>query len=199
FQSDVILGLGSHDTRVSIEAAGLWLAGWADILAFSGCSGNLTSGKWQVSEAEVFREIAISLGVPPMKILIETRSKNTGENIRYTHRMLNSKGMLPKKIILVQKPHMGRRTLATFMKQWPERDKVSRTDVMVRTPDITLIRYPSQDVGDLSDVINVMVGYFQRLDLYYHMNFQEYVHIPDDVRIAYQLLVKSNAYNNHLA
>ena len=50
FQSDIILGLGSHDSRVAIEAARLWLAGWADVLVFSGRSGNLTLGKCNVTE-----------------------------------------------------------------------------------------------------------------------------------------------------
>ena len=42
-------------------------------------------------------------------ILIETTSSNTGENIKNSYGLLTEKGLLPRKIILVQKPFMERR------------------------------------------------------------------------------------------
>lgn len=52
-QSDVIVGLGSHDPRVAIETAWLWLGGWAKVIVFTGHSGNLTAGKCKSYNASI--------------------------------------------------------------------------------------------------------------------------------------------------
>lgn len=104
------------------------------------------------------------MGVPSCKIYIETESRNTGENIRFTHDLLKKRNKVPHSIILVQKPHMGKRTVATFWKQWPQ-SNTPIVSLVVRTLRITLERYPNKDVGDLGDVISVMMGYLQRLPL----------------------------------
>lgn len=39
------MGLGSHDPRVAMETAMLWFEGWADVIVFTGRSGNLTAGE----------------------------------------------------------------------------------------------------------------------------------------------------------
>src|SRR5256885_8779068 len=62
--ADLILVLGSHDTRVAERGAELFLEGWAPLLAFAGGLGRLTEGRWDRPEAEIFAEIAIGRGVP---------------------------------------------------------------------------------------------------------------------------------------
>ena len=57
--------------------------------------------------------------------------------------MLKSLNLLSfpkKKIILVQKPFMERRTLATFLKQWPEIDKTFDR-IAVTSPQIYFMDY----------------------------------------------------------
>lgn len=224
------MGLGTHNPRVAMETAMLWFEGWADVIVFTGRSGNLTAGelhtliitlsedctysygycitkfttvffsflpgRWNRSEAEVFRDIAVSMGVPSCKIYIETESKNTGENIRFTHDLMKKRYKVPHRIILVQKPHMGERTAATFWKQWPH-SNTTVLSLVVRTLRITLERYPNDDVGDLGDVISVMMGYLQRLPLYYELGFQTYVHIPSDIWDSFLFLQKTGLYNSH--
>ncbi|XP_048778679.2 uncharacterized protein SCO4629-like [Ostrea edulis] len=196
-KSDVIIGLGSHDPRVAMETAMLWLEGWADVVVFSGHSGNLTDGRWNQSEAEVFRDIAVSMGVPSCKIYTEIRSRNTGENIRFSYELLKTRYRIPQRIILVQKPHMGKRTVATFWKQWPQQSNTLTLSLVVRTLKIALERYPTDDVGDLSDVISVMMGYLQRLPLYCELGFQTCVHIPVDVWESFKFLQQTNMYNSY--
>ena len=133
------------------------------------------------------------MGVPYSKIYTETRSQNTGENIRFTYELLKTSYKVPQRIILVQKPHMGRRTAATFQRQW----RHSNTSMIVRTLQISLDRYPSDDVGDLSDVISVMMGYMQRMPLYHKLGFQNYVYIPPDVMESFKLLQQTNLYNSY--
>ena len=122
-KADCIIALGSHDTRVAERGAEVFLEGWAPLLVCSGHLGGLTSGIWTRSEAEIFADVAAGQGVPRERILIESRSTNTGENVDFSRQMLVEKGLLPKKAIAVQKPYMERRTLATFAQRWPEQTR----------------------------------------------------------------------------
>jgi uncharacterized SAM-binding protein YcdF (DUF218 family) len=82
-KADCILALGSHDLRVAERAAELHLQSWAPLIIFSGGLGNLTKGMWTETEADQFAAKAIRMGVPKTAILVENRSTNTGENIRF--------------------------------------------------------------------------------------------------------------------
>lgn len=121
-KADVILALGSNDTRVAERAAELWLQDYAPIILFSGGFGRLTEKMFAKPEAEIFADVAEKMGVPREKILIENRSTNTGENIDFTRELLREKGMDPATFILVQKPYTERRAYATFKKRWPEKE-----------------------------------------------------------------------------
>src|SRR6476660_4570846 len=83
-KADCILVLGSHDTRVAERAAELYLQGYAPLVVMSGGLGRLTKESFTQSEASLFAEIAIKLGVPKDKILLEDKSTNTGENVIFS-------------------------------------------------------------------------------------------------------------------
>src|ERR1044072_3648343 len=76
-KADAILVLCSHDERVAERGAQLFLEGWAPLIIFSGGHGAITKRLWDEPEAERFARIAMSLGVPREKILVETNSTNT--------------------------------------------------------------------------------------------------------------------------
>jgi uncharacterized SAM-binding protein YcdF (DUF218 family) len=184
-KADCILVLGSRDTRVAERGAQLFLEGWAPLIVFSGGLGNFTRCIWREPEADKFSRIAIKIGVPRENILVENKSTNTGENIRFSYKLLKSKNILPKKMILVQKPYMERRTYATFIKQWPDQ----ATKIMVTSPQIPFEQYPNEQIS-MEEVINIMVGELQRIKIYPQKGFQIFQEIPEDVRIAYEKLVK---------
>src|SRR6185436_13207839 len=117
-KADAILVLCSHDKRVAERGAELFLKGWAPLLIFSGGLGSITSEMWTEAEADQFANVAINLGVPRERILIENKSTNTGENVLFTRLLLAEKQINPEKFILVQKPYMERRAYATFRKLW---------------------------------------------------------------------------------
>lgn len=181
-KSDCILTLGSHDTRVAERAADLYLEGWAPLLIFSGGLGRLTENMWTETEADLFAGIAVQRGVPKEAILVENRSTNTGENIRFVRQLLQEKGLDPQTFIVVQKPYMERRSLATFEKAWPGKNFV------VTSPQIAFEAYPTSDIS-VEQVINIMVGDLQRIKLYPAKGFQTYQEIPADVWQAYEELV----------
>lgn len=193
-KSDAILVLCSHDKLVAGYGAQLLLEGWSPLLIFSGGLGAITKDLWSVPEADQFAEIALRMGVPAARILIENRSTNTGENILLTKRLLGEKKIDPQKFILVQKPYMERRSYATFRKLWPEKD------LIVASPRVTfdeyLGKYSNRELS-VDDVISIMVGDLQRIKLYPERGFQISQEIPDDVWDAYEELVKAG-YNKRL-
>jgi uncharacterized SAM-binding protein YcdF (DUF218 family) len=192
--ADVILVLCSHDTAVAARGAQLWLEGWAPHLVFSGGLGAITRRLWSEPEADQFARIAIDMGVPADRVIIENRSTNTGENVRFTRSLLEARGIDPSRLILVQKPYMERRAYATFHKMWPGKD------VLVTSPQVTLdeylARYSNQALSP-DEVVSIMVGDLQRIRVYPRKGFQIEQEIPADVWAAFEELV-SLGYGNHL-
>lgn len=108
-RADAIVALCSHDTIVAERAAELFLEGWAPLLVFSGGLGAITKHFWSEPEADQFARIAVRMGVPEDRILKETRSTNTGENVAFTRRLLAARGLDVRRFLVVQKPYMERR------------------------------------------------------------------------------------------
>jgi uncharacterized SAM-binding protein YcdF (DUF218 family) len=193
-KSDVILVLCSHDTTVAERGAQLFLDGWAPLRMFTGGLGSITKHLWSDPEADRFARIAIGMGVPEDRILIENRSTNTGENVAFSRELLRSRGLDPSSFILVQKPYMERRTFATFRQVWPEKS------VRVTSPQISmddyLTRYSHESLS-VEDVISIMVGDLQRIREYPARGFQIPQEIPADVWHAYDQLVAAG-FDRHL-
>ncbi len=193
-KSDAILVLCSHDKRVAERAAQLFLEDWAPLLIFSGGLGSITRTFWTEPEADQFAAIAIRMGVPQENILIENRSTNTGENLRFTRQLLFEKGIDPQKFIVVQKPYMERRSFATFRKMWPQKE------VTVTSPqaafDEYLDSYANEELS-ADEVISIMVGDLQRIKVYAEKGYQIQQEIPPEVWSAYEELVRAG-YNRHL-
>jgi uncharacterized SAM-binding protein YcdF (DUF218 family) len=189
--ADLIFVLGSHDLRVAERAVELYHQGLAPYILFSGKRGALTRD-WPVTEAERFASLAGEQGVPQEQILIEPEATNTGENIRYGYALLQEKGLSPRRMILVQKPYMERRTLATFLKQWPG----EKTEVFVTSPRIPFESYPTKEIP-VEQVIGIMVGDLYRIKEYPAKGFQVPQEIPPPVMAAAEELVR-RGYTRHM-
>jgi uncharacterized SAM-binding protein YcdF (DUF218 family) len=193
-RSDAILVLCSHDTSVAKYAAQLFLDAWAPLLIFSGGAGSITQRLFTEAEADRFAAIAIDVGVPADRIIVENRSTNTGENVQFTRQLLTARAIDARTFILVQKPYMERRTFATFRKVWPE------PSVCVTSPRVSLDQYLTRYANEAlsaDDVISIMVGDLQRIHLYPNKGFQIPQPIPDDVWVAFRELVAAG-YDRHL-
>ena len=182
--AEVIIVLGSHDTRVAERGAEVFLEGWAPLIVFSGNLGALTTEIWTRPEAEIFAEVAEAKGVPRERMLLEPRATHTGENVSFSRELLAARGIHPRKVIAVQKPYMERRTLATFGQRWPE------VEVIVTSPQISFEDYPRADISR-DDVIHIMLGDFQRLMVYADKGWSARQDVPAEVQAAYARLVKA--------
>jgi uncharacterized SAM-binding protein YcdF (DUF218 family) len=183
-KSDAILCLCSTETRVAERASELMNDGYGKFLIISGGVGKISKDNFSEPEAEVFKKIAIQKGVNPAKIILETDSTNTGENIRFSHKLLKDKGLKTTSLVIVQKPYMERRTFATFKKQWPD----ANTTITVTSPQISYTEYVAGGLPK-DQVINIMVGDLQRIREYPKLGFQIEQQIPEPVWDAYQALV----------
>jgi len=164
-------------------AAQLYFDSWAPLLLFTGKSGQLTSLIWEKSEAEMFADVALKMGVPSEKIMIEDRSNNTGENITLSRDLLLEQGVSPGSFIVVTKPYMERRAFATFKKVWPE------PTFTVTSPPIPWSTYPNETMGwDLA--IRRIVATVKSVREYPDRGFQIFQEIPGDVWKAYEELVE---------
>ena len=188
--ADLIFVLGSHDLRVAEHAADLFHRGLAPRVVLSGGLGRLTAATWTRSEAEIFAEVLRARGVPDSALLLEQCSTNTGENIRFTRKLLVTRGIKVQSIIAVQKPYMERRAFATIRKQWPE------VEVRVSAPLLNFEDYGSADIP-IDEVIHIMVGDLQRIMEYPRLGFMSPQAVPEDVRRAYESLVAAG-FTQHL-
>ena len=187
-EADVIIGLGSYDLKTAIHCAELLKKNIAPLLVFAGSKGNWTTGKWDKSEAEVFRDHAIDQGANPDQIMIEPNSTNIGENIAFVKKVLETHKI--EKTIIVTKPNTLRRALATAKVQWPE------IGHSVDSIDVSMMDQVTAE-HDLEDLVNEMVGDIQRIIDYPKRGYQVKQYIPEEVRNAYLDLV-SLGYNKHI-
>lgn len=193
-KSDIILGFGSHDLNVASRCADLLLNNYGDKIIFTGGFGRITKDLWNMTEAEKFAQVAIDMGVPKNKIVIESKASNTGENIKKTKKLLKELDLHPTSFLIVDKPYRERRTFATLKKQWPE------IDFIITSPPYSYDEYCDfYSHGEISkdEFISIMVGDLQRIDLYGKNGFQIEQKIPNEVWNAYNNLV-SLKYDKHL-
>jgi uncharacterized SAM-binding protein YcdF (DUF218 family) len=207
---DLILVLCSNDRRVAEFAARLWLRGWAPRLMFSGGVGELTKGLYGgMSEGAYFARVATDMGVPSSAITVEGSSTNTGENVALSaalvrHEAAEAGGWAPTRVLLVQKPFMERRSLATFEAQgrdvWAS---LGTRSVRVTSPPIPFSSYPLPHTSgaalglDVDGIVSVMAGDLQRIATYPTRGFQSLQAIPASVWAALHTLLAAG-YSKHL-
>ena len=184
-KADCIFVLGSHDIRIADYAVELYKTGFAPYLMFSGGVIQQNSALnvfWENTEAECFARIALSDGIPSDRILIEECSTNTGENFQFSRQLIEKQGLDFQSFILVQKPYMERRVLATAKALWPDKDYV------VTSPPISCADYLN-GLLPRAAVIQHIVGDFQRIKVYGENGFQARQEIPAEAWEAFERLV----------
>jgi uncharacterized SAM-binding protein YcdF (DUF218 family) len=178
---DAILVLGSSDVRSADHGARLWLDGAAPWLVFSGGRGPLTR-EWARTEAEVFADRAAALGVPRERMLLETRSTNTGENLRFTRELVDDRGLELERWVLVHAPYLGRRARATFRLCFPA------VPVCVSTPLLTFETHATTEL-DREFLLHRLAGEVHRMLEYPSRGYQAPEEVPADVVEAWRGLV----------
>jgi uncharacterized SAM-binding protein YcdF (DUF218 family) len=183
-QSDGLIVLGSHDQRVAERGIGLLQEGYAPFVIFSGGFGRLTDKRWTKPEAEIFADIALCMGVQKERIFVENTSTNTAENLQFTKKLLDQKGVVVTKVTLVTKPYMERRAFATWRKLYPEIEARMASPISEYEDDAT------NSTISKEEMIHILVGETQRVQYYPQKGYILPQEVPPTVLQAYEELVK---------
>lgn len=184
--------MGSNDLDVAFYAAEI-----AKTYRFKTiiCSGgvahidDLLNTGWDKSECDMFADVMVEQGVPNANIIREGAAKNTGDNITLSHKILNNNKIAIETGVIIQKPFMLRRALATAQKQWLDVEwKV--------TSRATSYEHYVSDKNE-QDLINILVGDTERHNIYAKKGFQTPQEMPENVLSAKRELIKKG-YTRHL-
>lgn len=186
-KADVIVGFGNFNTDIARRAAELYLQGYAPKILFTGGLGRNTEGLLPEPEAVRFAKVAMQCGVPEADIILEDKSTNTKENIDFTRLLLEEKNIPHRHILGVHQPFMERRINAAMGVYWPEQS-FSVTCPQVTIPEY-LRRAKEQGISENASV-SVIVGDFQRIELYARKGYQLPQHIPQEAWDAFHKLVE---------
>ena len=193
--AECMIVLGSRDDRVASYAAGLAHTYNYDAIVISGGiahQNDLLVTEWsETTEAEHFYEVMRTSGLTH-KVLLEVQATDTGGNAYLSYTLLKAQGILPLSILVVTKPYMERRALATFEKQWPEHG----VSIQVSSPPSTFDTY-CNDAQPIGDVINIMVGDLERIIYYPELGYQTKQDVSSEVLQALSVL-KSAGYTKRL-
>ena len=194
-KADCIVGFGNFNTNIARRAAELYCQGYAPKVLFTGGLGRNTAGLLPEPEAVRFARVAMACGVPEADILLEPDSTNTAENILFTRRLLEERGIPHSHILGVHQPFMERRIFAAMGVYWPE------PRFTVTSPQVTIPEYledaKKQGVTE-NAAVSVIVGDFQRMDLYAKKGYQIPQEIPEEAWAAFRRLV-ALGYDKQLA
>ncbi|THA73814.1 YdcF family protein [Streptomyces sp. A0642] len=177
----VAIGLGSHDLGVADVTVGLYQRGMFPLIVFTGATSRTTRDRMPRGEAEHYRERALELGVPASAIVIESKARNTGENINFTRVLLEERGIEVSSVLLVSKPYEERRAYATARKLWPGVEIVSASTPMTLSEYVDSMKDPRL-------VLDMLVGAQQRLLIYPEQGFMIRQEVPEPVAAAYERL-----------
>ena len=194
-KADCIVGFGNFNTNIARRAAELYRQGYAPKVLFTGGLGRNTAGLLPEPEAVRFARVAMECGVPEADILLETESTNTAENILFTRRLLEERGIPHRQILGVHQPFLERRIFAAMGIYWPE------LRFTVTSPQVTIPEYladaKKQGITE-NAAVSVIVGDFQRMDLYAKKGYQLPQEIPEEAWAAFRQLV-ALGYDKQLA
>jgi len=179
--ADCVIVLGSKYLEVARFAGALCARHRYPPVVFSGNRGRDTAG-WPSTEAETFERIARPFLPGATKVLLETRSTNTGDNIRFTCRLLAEHSIEARDFLLIQNPTMTRRAHTTFA---TERPGVKVTCI---SPDRTYDDYLASAIEG-RPLLDDLVGNLQRVLVYPDRGYQIAQEVPEPVLAAYRFLL----------
>ena len=157
----------------------------------------------EVSEAEICQSyLETKYGLSKKELIIETRSRNSGENANFSLEMLNERKIKAQKVLLLQDPILQRRMKATFCKNW-QQTKTQFTNYVPILPvvkDINkTIYFEAKRLNNLWDkeyFVSLVLGEISRLrndEEGYGPKGHQYIEevlLPEEVEDAYHRLTK---------
>jgi len=161
--SDLLFIFGNRvcEDAYGVAAGALWRAGFFQSAMVSGGP----TGEHSLSEAEVIVRKLIVHGVPEDRILLETKAKNTGENVELALRILrNQEGFEAiRSVLAMGMVCTSRRYLMTLERYWPE---VRKSLFAINHFDRPLDDWPNHH-----DMRQRIIGEWRKLSTYKEKGF----------------------------
>jgi hypothetical protein len=188
--ADAVIVLGSKYTDVPRFAGKLCALHRYPVMVFSGQRGRNTAA-WPTTEAELYERIARPFLPSGTRVLLEKEATNTGENARFSLRLLAQEGIACRSVLSIQNATMTRRALATFAKERPD------LAVVCLSPDRRYDDYLAS-TDEARSFLDDLVGNLQRILIYPGRGLQVEQPVPEAVLSAYRLLL-SRGFDRQLA
>jgi len=193
---DLTIGLGHTNLAVAQRAIEVSQSGLSGQILFCGRTG-LYTRHLPETEAKHFADYAVNQGVPPEKILMETESRNTGENISNSAKFIREVGA--RTIAIVTVTYHELRTMATVEAQLPCADAL---DITVTSPRINgqpleFNDYSEMYVIDPEILLTIVANASQKMIDYPKEGFITPQPMSDEIREALEY-VQSRGYSTPL-
>ncbi len=194
--ADVLVVLGSIDDRVAKYAALLLHNETAPKCIITGGlahNEDLLATKYgKTTESDHFSHVMEHEGIQRKDVFLETEATSTWENALFSYKILADSYIEPKSLLLVTKPYMERRALATFEAQWPKPGvSIGVTSAGGKFDDYCNEEQP------VDIVVNLMVGDYQRIVEYPKRGWQTHPPANRAAEEAFKVLVTAG-YTKHL-
>lgn len=183
----IIVGGSGEQTDGADRAAQLYHDGRAQTIIVSGFNNPYLTRN-PVPEAMLLRDRMVSLGVPDKMIIVDKKAENTGENILHAVKILAEKQSKVKDIILIHKPYMTRRFLATAEAQWP----FPQPNLYVTSQPSSIRKYyrSYESSGGENKMIELMLGDYERIKQYPSIGRSTTQPRSDKAESAYRELIR---------
>ena len=183
---DLIIGCGCQSLTIPITCANLYKQGYADKIIFAGGLGKITKYHFKKAEAEMYKEIAIQEGVPEEKIWIENKSTNTGDNFRFSKKIIDEENWNIKNILIVHNKFSERRTLSAAKAIIKDKE-LYITSAKVSFDDF-IQSLQNKEEKRIIKIVSSMVGDIQRMIIFPQFGWQIKQEVPQEVQNAYRKL-----------
>lgn len=164
----------------------MYKQGYADKIIFAGGLGKITKYHFKKAEAEMYKEIAIQEGVPEEKIWIENKSTNTGDNFRFSKKIIDEENWNIKNILIVHNKFSERRTLSAAKAIIKDKE-LYITSAKVSFDDF-IQSLQNKEEKRIIKIVSSMVGDIQRMIIFPQFGWQIKQEVPQEVQNAYRKL-----------
>ena len=183
----IVIGGSGALTDSALRAAELYNAGASSTIVVSGFANPEFDAS--TTEAEMLASVLMEQGVPVDGILLDHKATNTGDNIINSANILQNANIHANKVILVHKPFMTRRFLATAIAQWPK----PQPELYVTSWPTSLKDYHALYADlyglDGEKMIYLMLGDYERMKSYVAKGFSVKQPESPEADAAYEELV----------
>jgi uncharacterized SAM-binding protein YcdF (DUF218 family) len=187
--ADLIIGFGHFDLKIPRQCAYLYGRSAAPKILFSGGRG---SGSADLEDAEAVAFSSVLLAefpkIPSSDVIVESNSKNTGENITMSAKVLKERDIGKNfesginSIIAVASPYRQRRVWRTFQLHLPKIKIFNMPPQTTFEQEVLLFNQNGEDFFQL------LVGEVQRIISYPDKGFMASEELPVHVMNSYMSL-----------